>query len=114
MSVKHAGTGQETVWKDVQIPSIYSNVMSVGTTPYDISLTFGEIDSATQSQINVTPRVKLNLSPEQALNLSRLLAVVVEKFVEGNGPLRTVNALDVVEMKRRLEQNTIKAPNESK
>ncbi|MGC9157532.1 MAG: DUF3467 domain-containing protein [Terracidiphilus sp.] len=71
-----------------QFPSFYSNITSVGITPFDISVICGEVESATPSAVKAKPRVKITLSPEQASLLMQMLQQALRKFVEGSGPLR--------------------------
>jgi hypothetical protein len=79
---------QKIEWKAEQFPSIYSNVISVGVTPFDIYILLGEVESATQSTVKAKPQVKVIVSPEQASILMQTLAQGLAKFVEGSGPLR--------------------------
>ena len=79
---------QKIEWKEEQFPSIYSNVVSVGVTPFDIFILLGEVESATPSSVKAKPRVKVIVSPEQASILMQTIQQALAKFVEGNGPLR--------------------------
>ena len=75
---------QKIEWKEEQFPSIYSNVVSVGVTPFDIFILLGEVESATPSSV----KAKVIVSPEQASILMQTIQQALAKFVEGNGPLR--------------------------
>jgi hypothetical protein len=99
---------QNTVWKEVEVPTIYGNVIGVGSTPYDINIVIGEIEGATAAQVNAKPLVRLTLSPELTANLATLLAVVLDGYVSGNGPLRSTALSNTEEMKRRLAESAVK------
>jgi len=99
---------QKTVWKEVDAPTIYGNVIGVGSTPYDINFVIGEIEGATSEQVNAKPLLKVILSPELAANLASLLNVIMEGYVSGNGPLRSAALANADEMKRRMAESAIK------
>ncbi len=79
---------QRIEWREDQFPSVYSNVTSVGITPFDISVICGEVESAAPAAVKAKPHVKIILSPEQASLLMQMLQQALKRFVEGNGPLR--------------------------
>jgi hypothetical protein len=79
---------QRVEWREDQFPSVYSNVVSVGITPFDISVICGEVESATPSAVKAKPHVKIIFSPEQASLLMLMLQQALGKFVEGSGQLR--------------------------
>lgn len=99
---------QKTVWKEIDTPALYGNVIGVGSTPYDISIVIGELEGATSEQVNAKPLLKLILAPELAANLATLLTVVMEGYVSGNGPLRVTALSNTDEMKRRIADSAIK------
>jgi hypothetical protein len=99
---------QKTVWREIDAPTIYANVVGVGSTPYDVNFILGEIDGATAEQVNAKPLLKVILSPELAANLATLLNVVMESYVSGNGPLRTIALSNTDDMKRRMLESAIK------
>lgn len=101
-------TRPKTVWKAVDVPNIYANVVGVGSTPYDVNIVLGEIDTATPEEITANPRLKLTLSPELAANVHTLLGLILDGYVKGNGPLRTQSLANADEMKRRLAETAIK------
>lgn len=84
---------QAVEWREEQFPSVYSNVASVGITPFDISLICGEVESATPSAVKARPQVRIFFSPEQASLVMQMLQQALNKFVEGSGPLRPVGNL---------------------
>ncbi|MFC5864267.1 DUF3467 domain-containing protein [Acidicapsa dinghuensis] len=104
-------TGQTVTWDNSQLISIYANTMAIGLTPFDLSLTFGEIGYATPEQMQAVGRVKLILAPEQASNLMKLLSIAVQKYVENNGELRVAAAVDPDLFSRTLQENLVK-PNQ--
>ncbi|MGP8258784.1 MAG: DUF3467 domain-containing protein [Acidobacteriaceae bacterium] len=89
-------TGRTATFKDIEHPTVYSNIIGIGSTPYDIALMFGEVTSSTDTTVEGTPRVKVLLSPEQASNLAMMIKTVLENFVENNGPLRVKGAVNFV------------------
>jgi hypothetical protein len=102
-SEKVAVQGQKQRWKEQEYPTVYSNLMGFGMTPFDINLIFGEVDSATTTEVVGIPRVKLILTPEQAANLYKMLGVAVQAFVANNGALRSVGAIDVDSISKQVE-----------
>jgi hypothetical protein len=99
---------QKTAWKEMEVPTIYGNVIGVGSTPYDLNILIGEIEGATAEQVNAKPLLRVVLSPELAANLATLLGVILEGYVSGNGPLRIAALSNTDEMKRRLAESAIK------
>jgi hypothetical protein len=90
-------------WKEQEHSSIYSNMIGVGMSPFDIHLLFGEVVDADAETVTGVPRVKILLSPEQAFNLQKLLSVAIDVFTKSNGPLRTAGAVDPVEVAADIE-----------
>jgi hypothetical protein len=88
-------SGQVVKWKEHEFPSIYANIMGFGLSPFDISLTFGEISEATSTEVVAIPKAKVILSPEQAANLIKLLELGLSTYVQNNGQLRTSGAVDM-------------------
>jgi hypothetical protein len=76
-------------------------------TPFDITLLFGEIQSATATELRANPRAKISISPELASNLHQLLGLALKAFVEGNGPLRPSGTLDVAEVTKQMTQSLV-------
>jgi hypothetical protein len=95
-------------WVEAEHPTIYSNQMGVGMTPFDIAIVFGEVTGAEAGLVTGVPRVKILLSPEQASNLAKLLAVSVEAFAKANGPIRTSGAVDQNEIAQQLQTQSSK------
>jgi hypothetical protein len=87
--------GQVVKWKEQEIPSVYANIMGIGMSPFDITLTFGEVGDSTPTEVMANPRAKVILSPEQAANLIKLLNFALTTYVENNGQLRTSGAVDI-------------------
>jgi hypothetical protein len=75
-------------FKDIDYPAVYSNMMGIGATAFDISIIFGEVERAGKDEVVGIPRVKVTLSPEQAANLLIMVQAVLDGYVKGNGPLR--------------------------
>jgi hypothetical protein len=98
---------QTTKWREAEVPSLYSNIMGFTMTPNEISLLFGEIESATPEEITGKPLMKVMLSPEQAHNLATFLGLAVARYVEENGPLRRAANVDEEQMKKALDKQRI-------
>ncbi len=98
---------QTTKWREAEIPSLYSNLMAFSMTPNDISLLFGEIESATPTEITGKPLMKVVLSPEQAHNLAKFLTLAVERYVQDNGVLRKAANVDEAAIKKVLDTQKI-------
>jgi hypothetical protein len=75
-------------FKEIEYPSIYSNIMGIAATPFDVGIIFGEVVAAEGNEVVANPRVKVLLAPEQAENLAKLLNSVLDQFVKNNGQLR--------------------------
>jgi hypothetical protein len=90
-------------WKEQESPTVYSNMIGIGMTPFDINLIFGEVVESDGNTVTGVPRVKILLTPEQALNLQKLLSVTVDAYIKSNGPLRTAGAVDTVELAAQVE-----------
>ena len=86
---------QTIEWLKDQHPSVYSNIMAVGITPFDLSIVFGEVAGANPASVMAKPLVKVLISPEQASILMQILQQSLRTFVEGNGPLRPVGARSI-------------------
>jgi hypothetical protein len=71
---------------DAEYPTVYSNFMGVGATPFDISIIFAEVSQDGKGL--ATPRVKIIIAPEQAANLIQMLGDILPKYVAVNGKLR--------------------------
>jgi hypothetical protein len=99
---------QKTVWKEVEVQTVYGNVIGIGSSPYDINFIVGEIEGATSDEVNARPLIKIILAPELAANLATLLGVVMEGYVSGNGPLRPTVLSNTDDMKRRMYETAIK------
>ena len=104
-------TSQKTVkriakWKEVDFPAIYSNMMGIGMTPFDINIIFGEMAESDENTITGRPLIKLLLAPEQAANLMKLLSVALDAFARTNGTLRTAGAVDLQETTEQMIKAT--------
>ena len=77
--------------------------MGFGMTPFDIALMFGLIGDSTPTEVTGIPLVKVILSPEQAANLFKLLSVAISTFAESNGQLRLAGAVDVEDLRLKVE-----------
>jgi hypothetical protein len=73
---------------DIECPTVYSNFMGVGATPFDLAIIFGEVDISDSHDAEANPKVKVILAPEQAANLIKMVKDVLDQYVQANGPLR--------------------------
>ena len=80
--------------KDVEYPSIYSNFMGVGATPFDVSIIFAEVDQHGRTP-EATPKMKVLMAPEQAANLVLMLTQTLKQFVTANGQLRNGGRMEI-------------------
>lgn len=90
-------------WKEQEHPTVYSNMIGIGMTPFDINLIFGEVVDSDKETVTGSPRVKILLSPEQAANLQKLLSVTMDAYTKANGPIRSAGAVDVADLTARVE-----------
>jgi len=95
-------SGQIVKWRGDEFPSYYSNLMAFGMSPFDISITFGEIGNATSKEVEGVPRAKIILSPEQAANLMKLLGLALSLRMGGSVDLEAVSN----EMKTQLAKGS--------
>ena len=95
--------GRGMRWVKQDHPTIYANLIGYAMTPFDVSLTFGEVGESTDAELLGIPKVKVTFSPEQAQNLQKLLTVAIDSYVRNNGQLRTSGAMDVNEFIKQLE-----------
>jgi len=98
-------TGQLVEWKtDKEVPLLYANVGTMSVTPFDVSLTLGEVDQANTDRVFANPRIKLHFAPEYAAVLAQLLQAGVKAYVDTNGALRAsavANRMKVDEQESR-------------
>jgi hypothetical protein len=112
--IENASKSRRTVWAEHEAPAFYTNITGFTMTPFDITLQFGEIQSATATELRANPRARVSMSPEQASNLLQLLDLALKAFVKGNGPLRAAGALDVADIDRQMSEHLLVAkPNQS-
>ena len=90
-------------WKELEHPTVYSNMIGVGMTPFDINLIFGEVVESDGNTVTGAPRVKILLSPEQVANLQKLLSVTMNAYTKANGPIRTAGAVEIAELTEQIE-----------
>jgi hypothetical protein len=76
-------------WLPQQHPTIYSNLLGVGITPFDLAIIFGEIANITEDEVVGNPKVKIYLAPEQVGNLIRMLEESLKMYTTNAGPLRS-------------------------
>jgi hypothetical protein len=100
-------TGQTIKWLEADLITQYANIMALAMTPFDISVTFGEIGIATADEVEAAAKIRIVLSPEQAANLMKLLTIAVGKYTGRNGALRTSGALDEAVFEKSLEENLV-------
>jgi hypothetical protein len=79
---------QKQKWKEIEFPTYYANIMQMGLTPFDISVTLGEVFTASPAEVLSTPRVKIILSPEQTSNLIQMLTAALQAYQSQYGHLR--------------------------
>jgi hypothetical protein len=96
---------QKIEWRDEQFPSVYSNVATVGITPFDISIFCGEVESASPEAVKAKGLVKLILAPEQASLLAVMLSQAVKQLTDASGPLRTPGNAALLAEQMKIEQN---------
>ena len=106
-------SGQTVTWREGSLVTVYANLMALSMTPFDISVTFGEVGKATIEEVEGIARARVILAPEQASNLMKLLSVAVEKYIQNNGPLRVSGAVNEEAFSAALNQNLLGKPNES-
>jgi hypothetical protein len=97
-------SGQKARFKDVEHPTVYSNMMGVGMTPFDITVTFAEVEKGTPEEVIGIPRVKVLLAPEQANNLLIMLKAVIDQYTAANGALRESGRVSVQDFIEAAEQ----------
>lgn len=88
LNVSQPVNPQKQNWKDVAHPSVYTNIMQVGLTPFDIGLVFGEVEKANAREVTCIPKAKIVLAPEQAANLLQMLAAALQAYAQQYGQLR--------------------------
>jgi hypothetical protein len=76
-------------WLSQQHPTVYSNLLGIGITPYDIAIIFGEIANITEGEVVGNPKVRIYLAPEQVGNLIRMLEESLKMYTTNAGPLRS-------------------------
>jgi hypothetical protein len=94
--------GKNVVWKEIEYPTVYSNLIGFVMTPFDISLVLGEVGDSNEFQVTGIPRVKVVLSPEQAANLEKLLNLALQNYTKNNGALRTGGAVDMEDVQKQF------------
>ena len=87
-------SGQTVKWHEDKMVIYYSNLIGISMTPFDIGIVFGQVASATQSQIDGLGLAKVLLSPEQAQNLVKLLMISLAKYVTNSGELRAAGEIN--------------------
>jgi hypothetical protein len=105
---------KQTVWADREPQSFYANVAGFNMTPFDITLQFGDIQSATATQLTANPLAKISMSPELASSLHQLLGVALKAYTDSNGPLRSAGALDLADITRQMSQSLVGKPDAGK
>jgi hypothetical protein len=106
-------TGQTVNWNEEKQMIVYSNLMGISMTPFDIGILFGQIGKATATDIEGLVQAKVLLSAEQVQNLIVLLSIALKQYVEGNGPLRGGGALNEEAFMKELEGNTFNGPKDA-
>ncbi len=79
---------RKAIWKEIDFPTVYANILGVALTPFDIGLIFGQVGMISEDKIEGIPQVKVLLSPEQAANLLKVLKGAIDAYVKGSGSLR--------------------------
>jgi hypothetical protein len=103
------GSGQIARFKEVDHPTVYSNMLGVGATPYDIAVTFAEVERGSPEEVVGIPRVKVLLTPEQANNLVIMLRTILEQYTATNGPLRNAGRVNSEDFAAAIEKESSKA-----
>jgi hypothetical protein len=91
-----AAKQRATRFMEIEYPTIYSNIIGIGASPYDISIVFGVVDNATETEVMAKPLVKVLMAPEQAANVVKIISKMLERYQEANGQLRTSSTVDLV------------------
>lgn len=89
---------RKILMKNTDCPTVYSNFMGVGATPFDLAIIFGEVDLTEGSESQANPKVKVILAPEQAANLIKMVGEVLKQYVAANGTLRTGGMIEGLEI----------------
>lgn len=93
------------VMKNTDCPTVYSNFMGVGATPFDLAIIFGEVDLSEESGTGANPKVKVILAPEQAANLIKMVGDVLKQYVAANGSLRAGGVIEGLGVQDRTKLN---------
>ena len=78
-------------------PVIYANSVNIGTSLFDISLGFGQIEESTPKRLVVTETLRVIMSPQHAKELSRLLGEQVQGYEDRFGPLPAGPVVEIQE-----------------
>jgi hypothetical protein len=92
-STKQIDARQIHGFQDVEVPSLYTNFMGVGTTPFDVSIIFAEVDQR-DGKTEAMPKIKVMMAPEQAANLAGMLTQALHQFILANGKLRSSGRME--------------------
>ena len=68
--------------------SLYSNNISVPTTPFDIQLIFGEILSVDEHKLAIENFLAVNLSPQTAKSLLNVISGQIDAYEQQYGEIR--------------------------
>jgi hypothetical protein len=75
-----------------QAATVYSNVTSVISTPFDIQFIFGELVEITDDHVTGVARARIIMSPEHAQIFLELLQLRVQDYERLYGPFRKLGA----------------------
>lgn len=104
MSKATLPSGQTVKWNDDGTHSIYANILGFSMSSFDISLLFGEVGEATETEVIANLKTKVIISPEQASNLIKLLGLALQTYIANNGDLRHGGAVNVEEVSAQLSK----------
>ena len=107
MTKPKLSSGQTVIWNEEKQAVYYSNLMGISMTPFDLSILFGQIGIASETEIQGLVLAKVILSPEQVQNLIKLLSIALKQYIEGNGQLRSGGALNEEAFVKEIEGNKV-------
>jgi hypothetical protein len=84
-----------------QCPAVYSNVVAVLSTQFDLQIIFGEAAQVTNEAVIGKALVRVVVTPEHAQFLLHVLQVRLDQFIKTVGPLR-MNAVNSVSVGKEV------------
>lgn len=78
---------QDEVLRQVPIPTVYANRVTLMTSLYDFTMDFGMMVDVDEDGITVQPLLRLILAPAMAKDIAETLSEHVKKYEADFGPL---------------------------